>query len=233
MQLNVKTRARGLAAAVILGFAAVAVGVAGLGLASCGSADKLSDEIAGTWAAAPERLDIVGADAATLTRVMEFVGQDDTPDGTVTLTALITVDNTVASSSSSDDDAAPTATPESVTAAGDDTAPLSFTATGSVTITGAFQAQNGHEIDLRLDRSSLTVQLDPSAIEMRLNLDGGTAKGVVEKLRPGAAILARQQITRAANRQFFGLDEIDEIRISGDLLTCEVKGADLTFRRQK
>lgn len=209
-------KAWGLVAATVLAVAA----------AACGNADKLSDEIVGTWEAAPEQLNIVGAESATLTRIMEFAGRDDSPEGTVTLTGLITVANSMNVDTPA----------EELTDTAAATSCVNITASGAFSISGAFQAMNGHEIDLRLDPSSLTVAVDPDAVEILLNHAGSqtdpqAVSSVQERLRPNATALVRQQITRAAKRLLFDLDEIDGIIINGQILTCEVKQADLTFRR--
>lgn len=190
-------------------------------LAGCGNADRLSDEIVGTWEATPEPLNIVGAQSATLTRIMEFTGRDDSPEGSALLTGIITVVNTTeADNADKPNDSAMT--------------PVQISATGTFSVAGAFQAMNGHEIDLRLDRSSLSVAVDPRAVEIKLDLSAPSApKEALEHLRPNAAALIRQQITRAANRLLFDLDEIDEIAIADSTLTCEVKGSYLTFRRKR
>ena len=54
---------------------------------------------------------------------------------------------------------------------------------------------------------------------------------MADRLKPGAAVLATQQINRAAQYLFSNFTEIEDIHINGDVMQCEVKDVDLVMTR--
>ncbi len=182
--------------------------------ASCSSKDKLAEELNGTWSSAPEQIANSGATRTTMVRVIEFNNNGGSPEGAVTMTALITVDN--------------------VMAAGDSiSVPLTITASGAATITGVFQAKDDDELLINLDYSSLQVSVDPQAVQLNYNLLTQESSSRLEALRPGALRLATQQIQQSATSVFSNLTEIEDIKIDNNLMSCEIGHKDLTFRRQQ
>lgn len=181
--------------------------------AGCDSKSKLAKEIRGEWSSTPEMLVNTGAARATLTRVAEFSGAPGAPEGDVTLTALITVDNAIPANDSI-------------------VTPLTISASGTATITGVYTVKDDDEIRLNLDATSLSIVMDPDAVRLDYDIIDGGSGSSLEKLRPGALRLARQQIDRAAQEVFMNLDEIDDIRIDNNLMSCDVRHKSLTFRRQ-
>lgn len=182
-------------------------------LASCDSRQKLSEELQGIWAGTPEQLTNSGAARATMVRMMEFTSTGDAGEGNVTLTAYITVENTMPANDSI-------------------VTPLTISASGTATITGLYQAKDDDDLMLNLDASSFTVNVDPDGVELSYNVlteDSGTH---LTSLRPAAAMLASQQIDHAARSVFFNLSEIEDIKVNNNMLKCEMNHKDLTFRRQ-
>ncbi len=181
-------------------------------LSGCDSKSKLAKEIQGEWTSAPELLVNTGATRASLVRVAEFDRAADAAEGTVKMTALITVENTIPANDSI-------------------VTPLTITASGTAAISGFYTVKDDDELKLNLDASTLSIAVDPEAVKLDYDIIDGRSGSSLEQLRPGALRLARQQINRAAQDVFFNLDEIDDIRIDNNLMSCEIGHKDLTFRR--
>ncbi len=182
-------------------------------LASCDSRQKLSEELQGIWAGTPEQLTNSGAARATMVRMMEFTSTGDAGEGNVTLTAYITVENTMPANDSI-------------------VTPLTISASGTATITGLYQAKDDDDLMLNLDASSFTVNVDPDGVELSYNVLTEDSGSHLTSLRPAAAMLASQQIDHAARSVFFNLSEIEDIKVNNNMLKCEMNHKDLTFRRQ-
>ena len=183
-------------------------------LTSCDSRAKLSDSVQGIWAGTPQQMTDTGAAKATVTRLMEFTKTDDAGAGNITLTAYITVENTMSANDSI-------------------VTPLTITASGTASITGVYQAKDDDDILLNLDTSSLTVNVDPEAVQLNYNVLTTGSQPQLVALKPAASVLATQQITRAAQSAFFNLREIEDIKIHGSIMTCEFGHQDFTFSRQE
>lgn len=182
-------------------------------LSSCDSRQKLSEELQGLWGGTPEQLTSTGAARATMVRMMEFTSTGDAGEGNVTLTAYISVENTMPANDSI-------------------VTPLTITASGTATITGVYQAKDDDDLLLNLDASSLSVSVDPEAVELNYDILTGESGSQLASLRPAAAILASQQIDHAARNVFFNLTEIEDIKVNNNMLECEMGHHDLTFHRQ-
>lgn len=177
---------------------------------ACNSKAKLAEALQGKWTGNPETILDTGAASASMVRMLEFTrGAADT-EGSVTMTAMITVENTMQFNDSI-------------------VTPLQITASGTATITGVYQAKDDDELTISLDATSMTVNVDPDAVQLNYNIATENSAPFVEKLKPGAAILATQQINRAAQNAFSNITEIDDIKIEGTIMRCEINHTDLTF----
>lgn len=186
--------------------------LAGAMLTGCDSRARLAESVQGTWTGNPEKLLDTGAATASMVRMMEFTRGATDREGTVTMTALITVENTMQFNDSL-------------------VTPLQITASGNATITGVYQAKDDDELMISLDATSMTVNVDPDGVQLNYNVLSEESKPIVEKLRPGAAVLATQQITRAAQNAFTNISKIDDIHVNGNLMSCEIGHSDLMFSR--
>lgn len=191
----------------------VALAAASLLFSSCDNKEKLSKALNGVWAGAPEQITDTGAAKASMIRSFEFTPTGNSGEGNVTMTVFITVENTMPASDSI-------------------VTPLTITATGSATLTGVYQATDDDEIKVNLDASLPTVDVDPDAVQLNYNVLTDASASNVSALKSGAEILVRQQISHAAQKVFSDLTEIDDIKISRNLMSCEINQKDLTFRRQ-
>lgn len=168
--------------------------------------------VEGEWTGNPERLLDTGAASATMVRMMEFSPGEVATEGTITMTAIITVENTMQFN-------------ESVVT------PLTITATGTATITGTYQVRDHDDILVGLDATSLSVSVDPDAVQLNYNILSEDSAPMVEKLKPGAAVLATQQINRAAQNAFANITEIEDIHIKNNTMRCEISDRDIAFSR--
>ena len=181
-------------------------------MTACDTKAKLAESVQGKWTGNPEKMLDTGAASASMVRTLEFPkGAADT-EGSVTMTAMITVENTMQSNDSI-------------------VTPLQITASGVATITGVYQAKDDDELTISLDATSMNVNVDPDAVKLNYNIATATSAPLVEKLKPGAAILATQQINRAAQNAFSNITEIDDIKIEGSIMRCEINHTDLTFTK--
>jgi hypothetical protein len=181
-------------------------------MTACDTKAKLAESVQGKWTGNPEKMLDTGAASASMVRTLEFTkGAADT-EGSVTMTAMITVENTMQSNDSI-------------------VTPLQITASGVATITGVYQAKDDDELTISLDATSMNVNVDPDAVKLNYNIATATSAPLVEKLKPGAAILATQQINRAAQNAFSNITEIDDIKIEGSIMRCEINHTDLTFTK--
>jgi len=181
-------------------------------LSSCDSKARLAEAIQGNWTGNPEKVLDSGAATASMVRLMEFTRGSADTEGSVTMTAIITVENTMQFNDSI-------------------VSPLQITATGTASVTGIYQAKDDDELIISLDATSMSVKLDPEAVQLNYNLLAGSSAPVVDKLKPGAAILATQQINRAAQNVFSNITDIDDIHIEGSIMKCEINKRDLVFTK--
>lgn len=181
-------------------------------VSSCDSKGRLAEAVEGEWTGNPERLLDTGAASATMVRMMEFSPGEVATEGTITMTAVITVENTMQFN-------------ESVVT------PLTITATGTATITGTYQVRDHDDILVGLDATSLSVSVDPDAVQLNYNIISEDSAPMVEKLKPRAAVLATQQINRAAQNAFANITEIEDIHIKNNTMRCEIGDRDIAFSR--
>ncbi|MBD5226376.1 MAG: hypothetical protein HDS68_10530 [Bacteroidales bacterium] len=184
-------------------------------LTSCDSSEKLANSIQGEWTGNTERILDTGAAKATAVRVMSFSKGSTSTEGNVTMSAMITVENTMPFNDSIQ-------------------TPLTITATGIAMITGVYQAKDDDELIISLDATSLSTDVDPEGVQMNYNVMTGEDSSVATKLKPAAVVLATQQINRAAQNMFTDINKIDDIKVKGNLMKCEIgkSDKDLVFSRE-
>ena len=186
--------------------------ILGAMLTGCDSRAKLAESVQGEWTGNPEMLLDTGAATASLVRMLEFTAGTTDTEGTVTMTALITVENTMQLNDSL-------------------VSPLQITSSGNATITGVYQAKDDDDLTISLDVTSMSVNVDPDGVQLNYNVVDGQSSPSVEKLRPGAVVLATQQINRAAQNVFSNITEIEDIHVKGSIMTCEINVKNLIFTK--
>lgn len=183
----------------------------GLLAVSCDTKTRLVEQIEGSWSSTPEQLQSTPGTQSTVVRVFDFERTPGKTEGTVTMKALITVDNAVGASETL-------------------TAPVSVTASGVATISGTYMAKDDDDLLVTLDYSTLNVSVDPQGVALDYNVLTQDSAPDLETLRPGAVRLVTQQITRAAQTIFSNVTEIEDIKINNHLMSCEIGHRDLTLR---
>ena len=179
---------------------------------SCDSKAKLAESIKGTWTGNPEKVLDTDATSASMVRALEFLPGASVSEGTVTMSAIITVENA-------------TQFNDSVVS------PIQITASGTATVQGTYQVKDDDDIIISLDATSFAVNVDPDGVQLNYNALSESSAPIAEKLKPAAAQLATQQITSAARSAFSGINEIEDIHVHGSLMKCEINHRDLVFSR--
>jgi lipoprotein len=186
--------------------------VAAMALTSCNSRAKLAQSLQGQWSGNPEKVLDTGAATASAVRVLNFTQGSADTEGTITISALITVENTMPFNDSIQ-------------------TPLTISASGTASVTGIYQVKDHDEIIVSLDASSFTTDVDPEGVQLNYNILTQNSGSTTDRLRPAALILARQQITRAAQSLITNISEIDDIHVDGNIMKCEIGHRDIVFSR--
>ena len=200
-----------------LRFAAVCLGAAAIlsSLTSCDPEAKLARNITGTWGTTPEKLIDSDAMNATAVRMFQFTpSMTDSKSGDLHMTALVSITNAMP---------------------GDSVAiiePYTVTASGLATISGIWAAIDDDEVSVHFDDSSLEVKVDPAAVMVSVNTLTNATTSSIDSIRPTLAASLQQQITTAVRNQVFDIKKLDDIKITKDLMSCEINKHDVTLRRQ-
>ena len=179
---------------------------------SCSDKAKLAEAIQGEWTGNPEKILDTGAADASMVRVLEFSPGSADTEGNVTMTAMITVENTMPFNDSI-------------------VTPLQISASGTAVISGVYQVKDHDELIISLDVTSMSVTVDPDAVALNYNVLTQNSAASVDQLKPGATVLATQQINRAAQNAFSNITEIDDIHVKGNVMSCEINKRDLVFSK--
>ena len=150
--------------------------ILGAMLTGCDSRAKLAESVQGEWTGNPEMLLDTGAATASLVRMLEFTAGTTDTEGTVTMTALITVENTMQLNDSL-------------------VSPLQITSSGNATITGVYQAKDDDDLTISLDVTSMSVNVDPDGVQLNYNVVDGQSSPSVENCAPGLLCLRHSRLT--------------------------------------
>lgn len=90
------------------------------------------------------------------------------------------------------------------------------------------------DIKVHFDPTTLEVVTEPASIRLSYTVltDSATAASRLEALRPSALDMAMRNGRESAERLMREIDDIDDVRVAGDTLRCELDDAHLMFRRQ-
>ncbi|MBD5234719.1 MAG: hypothetical protein HDS65_11195 [Bacteroidales bacterium] len=186
---------------------------AAFALSSCSKETHLE----GQWMGNPERIaHLSGASDATATMTLSF-DQPDKKGGTVMLSAVIEVEQGIASFS--------TDTP-------DDPYETSVTATANATGKYVFTDDDYEDIAITLDPGSFSLSVDPSGVTFAQNIIDGQQQPVLDSLAAATAAQWKTILTPAARELFNRYTTIDDIKIHhDDIMSCEIDDRDYTLRR--
>lgn len=182
---------------------------------ACESPSRLAAKIEGIWSGTSERFDKQVVGDGTYTPVYEFSRSDNRPEGTVTLSAQVSVTMPINSQ---------------VNAEG--TAPVSATAAALATVSGYWIADDEDEIKIAFDASTLTITMDPDVqfaiADVYTSFDTDSVATV-----PAPVMKAfREQVSRGMNDVISRTHEFDDIRFPADaIMTTKIGKTRQTFAR--
>lgn len=200
-------RIKGILAAALTVAAAVS-------LSSCNSKSRLAKEIEGVWAGNPERIADRDAAYSTMIKTFEFQVDDSGTGGTVIITALIDVQNSVPQS------------PQLVQ-------PIEVSAAATASVTGSWKAVDDDDVIITLDTATKQVKVDPDAVTLNYDVLDGDSAPDVTPLKSAAATVVDRQVNDAVTANILNINKIDDIKVHDKVtMECEINDRDLTLRRR-
>lgn len=192
----------------LLTLSAIALLSALAGITSCKSDKSTAAQVAGEWCGTPVRMDRNTVDDGTFTPVFSFQLDKGARGGAVTLSAQLSVTMPV------------NAPVDSLGAS-----VVSATAAGQAVATGTWRVDDGDEVKLIFNPSTLKVTFDPDVqfevADVFTNYDvpeGATVPNAVKR-----AFVDR--MTRGMQKALTELDELDDIHIEGVTMKCKMLGS--------
>lgn len=182
---------------------------------ACDSSSRLASKIEGVWSGTSERFDKQIVGDGTYTPVYEFVRTDKKPDGSVTLSAQVSVTMPINSQ---------------VNAEG--TAPVSATAAALATVSGTWFADDDDEIKIAFDPSTLTVTMDPDVqfaiADVYTSFDTDSVATVPAPVMKSFS----EQVRRGMNDVISKVNEFDDIHFNSDsMMSAKIAKTRRTFAR--
>lgn len=182
---------------------------------ACESPTRLASKIEGTWSTSPQRFDKEIVGQGTYTPVFQFTRSDRRPEGSVVISAQLSVTMPV------------NAPVDSLGAA-----PVSATAAGLATISGIWTADDDDELKIALDPSTLDITMDPDVqfaiADVFTDYDTDSISKVSPQVMRAFAEEARRGMTDVISR----INELDDIDFQSDaMFTAKLNGTKLTFAR--
>lgn len=183
-------------------------------LAGCQTASSLSKKVEGDWSGTPIRFDKKTEVDGTFTPVFRFERRGNSPGGDFTLSARVSVTMPV------------NAPIDSL-----GTSAVSATAAGLATVSGTWHASDIDEIDLTYDMSTMVVNMDPDVTFELANIwtsaDTPTVRTVPDAVKKAFV----KQMTDAMTYTLRKLDDLDDVSIKENLMSCEFLKQDHTLNR--
>lgn len=183
-------------------------------LSSCNEKAKLASAVSGAWSGTAERVNTPDAKTTTtVTRMFNFIpAADSSTGGTVEATAEFSVESGTQLEATN-------------------TQPISVTANGTATISGHWEAIDDDEILISFDSKTLKVNVDPQEVVLEYTISTGTSVPVEENIPAAIAATVTRSMTSVMNHTVFNINKIDDIKVKGQLMSCEIGRKDYTFHR--
>lgn len=187
-------------------------------LASCDREAALYKEVAGTWAGTPETFSDPAAYSSTITETLVF-----TPDAT----------GTAKTKSGPLEIAGMVSTSTQMVGTGDALqTPLTLSAAAETSVKGTWTVIDDDEIAIHLNPATISVQIDPTAVELTTNILTGTDTPRLDSLRPAAALNMTAAIKQALTARYASIHRLDDVKVKGPILKFEIDDRDCVFTRQ-
>ena len=190
--------------------------VATLGyVTACDSPSRLASQIAGAWSGTSVRFDKKTVSDGTYTPVYEFTRAGAANEGTVTMTAQVSV-----------------TLPINAQVNAEGAAPVSATAAAVATVNGVWHADDDDEIKIAFDPATLKVDVDPdvqfAVADVFTNFDTDESSTVAPQVLKAFS----DQVTRGMNDVITRTHEFDDIHFtSDDMMTAKIHKTRQTFVR--
>lgn len=182
-------------------------------LSSCNEKARLAGEVEGVWSGSPERIADASAAYSSMVKTFDFQVDDSGEGGTVIITALIDVQNTVPSD-------------------GDIVQPIEVSAAATATVTGTWRAIDDDEMLISLDAASTQINVDPKAVQLNYNVLDSESAPDTSTLKPAAAAVIGRQVSAAVTSNILTINKIDDIKVHDNtLMECEINDHDNTLHR--
>lgn len=183
-------------------------------LTGCNEKSKLANKVEGVWSGNPERVDDTTAAYSTVIKTFDFQVNDTGEGGTVVVTALIDVQN-------------------SMTGGAAAVQPIELSAAATASVTGSWQAVDDDEIVITLDAQSAQVNVDPDAVRLDYSNVTGESAPETTSMRPAAAAIVGRQVNAVLTSNILTISKLDDIKVhNGTVMECEINDKDVTLRRQ-
>lgn len=175
-----------------------------------------TQNIAGAWEAAPERIAVADASDATSTVTLDFAPvQNSRTPGQVNISAVIELHQAVSTTSGSVEQ------PWEVSVA----------ATASANGTYIFPEGDDDDILITIDPSTLSVTVDPDGVVLSDNVLTGAETSSLDSLTAATASRWRVLLTPAIREQFNKYRTIDDIKVHhNSMMSAEIDHRDVTLR---
>lgn len=179
--------------------------VLGTAMISCTSRNSLAKDIAGTWTGTPVSVASTQTDATiTTTDTYSFTPDEGTPGGSVLLTGMISM-------------SAPMQPTDSIMS------PYSVAASANATITGTWSITDEDDMEIVLDPKSLTISVDPKALELRSNVINGEQAPRIDSIAPAMATQVKGVLTASLTNYYLGIRHLEDVKVKNNNLEFEIE----------
>lgn len=181
---------------------------------SCNEKASLAKSINGAWSGQAERVDVPDSKTTTtVTRMMTFnTDAGSSTGGTIDATAMFSLESGT-----------------QLLPAG--TQPIAVTVNGTATISGHWEATDDDEIIVSFDSKTLKVEIDPDEIVLEYDIATQESYSVSDSIQAGVVASVSRSMATLLQHRVFNFNKIDDIKVKGSLMSCEIGKTDYTFHR--
>lgn len=183
-------------------------------MTSCNEKARLADSVTGSWSGQAERVDTPNQPTTTtVTRMIRFTPSlNSSTGGSLVATAMFSVESGTQLQASG-------------------IQPIAVTVNGTATISGQWEAIDDDELAISFDSQTLKVNIDPSEVVLEYDIATQTSDPISEDVKPDIAAAVTRSMTQVLNHSVFNYAKIDDIKVKGNLMSCEIGKKDYTFHR--